>query len=106
MTQAAFLITGSNGERASPVIRGAHVMDKLLHDASAPTPPNVPELSEASSEPKTNREMVKYTSNKPPAPVATKRSREPVKCQTLEMLNEAVAVVSRVQGAGCRVQAR
>ena len=59
MTQAAFLITGSNGERSSPVIRGALIMDKLLHDAPAPPPPNVPELSAASDEPKTNREMVK-----------------------------------------------
>lgn len=59
MTQAAFLTMGSNGERSSPVIRGALVMEKLLHDAPAPPPPNVPELSSASSEPKTNREMVK-----------------------------------------------
>ena len=58
MTQAAFLVTGSNGERSSPVIRGALIMEKLLHDKPAPPPPNVPELSEASAEPKTNREMV------------------------------------------------
>ena len=59
MTQTAFLTMGSNGERSSPVIRGALVMEKLLHDAPAPPPPNVPELSAASNEPKTNREMVK-----------------------------------------------
>lgn len=58
MTQAAFLTMGSNGERSSPVIRGALVMEKLLHDAPAPPPPNVPELSAASDAPKTNREMV------------------------------------------------
>ena len=58
MTQAAFLTMGSNGERSSPVIRGALVMEKLLHDPPAPPPPNVPELSAASSEPKSNREMV------------------------------------------------
>ena len=58
MTQAAFLVTGSNGERSSPVIRGALIMEKLLHEKPAPPPPNVPELSEASAEPKTNREMV------------------------------------------------
>ncbi len=57
-TQAAFLTTGSNGERSSPVIRGALVMEKLLHDEPAPPPPNVPELSSASKEPKSNREMV------------------------------------------------
>jgi hypothetical protein len=57
-TQAAFLITGSNGERSSPVIRGALIMEKLLHDKPAPPPPNVPELGSASGEPKSNREMV------------------------------------------------
>ena len=58
MTQTAFLTTGSNGERSSPVIRGALVMEKLLHDKPAPPPPNVPELGSATKEPKTNREMV------------------------------------------------
>jgi hypothetical protein len=58
MTQTAFLVTGSNGERSSPVIRGALVMEKLLHDKPSPPPPNVPELGAASNEPKTNREMV------------------------------------------------
>ena len=58
MTQAAFLTTGSNGERSSPVIRGALVMEKLLDDKPAPPPPNVPELSAASSKPKSNRDMV------------------------------------------------
>ncbi len=59
LTQTAFLTTGSNGERSSPVIRGALVMEKLLHDKPAPPPPNVPELGAASEKPKTNREMVK-----------------------------------------------
>lgn len=58
LTQAAFLVTGSNGERSSPVIRGALVMEKILHDKPAPPPPNVPELDEASNKPMTNREMV------------------------------------------------
>ena len=58
ITQAAFLTAGSNGERSSPVIRGAMVMEKLLHDKPAPPPPNVPELSAASKQPKSNREMV------------------------------------------------
>ncbi|MBC8242766.1 MAG: DUF1592 domain-containing protein, partial [Verrucomicrobia bacterium] len=58
MTQTAFLVTGSNGERSSPVIRGALIMEKLLHDKPAPPPPNVPELGAASDKPKTNREMV------------------------------------------------
>lgn len=58
MTQAMFLTTGSNGERSSPVIRGALVMEKLLHDEPAPPPPNVPELGSADDRPRTNREMV------------------------------------------------
>ena len=58
MTQTAFLVAGSNGERSSPVIRGALVMEKLLHDKPSPPPPNVPELGAASDKPKTNREMV------------------------------------------------
>ncbi|MEM7479428.1 MAG: DUF1588 domain-containing protein [Planctomycetota bacterium] len=43
---------------SSPVIRGALVMEKLLHDKPAPPPPNVPELGAATKELKTNREMV------------------------------------------------
>ncbi|MEE2642665.1 MAG: DUF1588 domain-containing protein [Planctomycetota bacterium] len=58
MTQTAFLVAGSNGERSSPVIRGAMILEKLLHDRPAPPPPNVPELDEASSKPLTNRELV------------------------------------------------
>jgi len=58
MTQAAFLTMGSNGERSSPVIRGALVMEKLLHDKPAPPPPNVPELGAASGQPETSRKMV------------------------------------------------
>ncbi len=58
MTQAHFLVSGSNGERSSPVIRGAMVLDKLLHDKPPPPPPNVPELDEASDKPHTNRELV------------------------------------------------
>ena len=59
LTQTAFLTSGSNGERSSPVIRGALVMEKILHDKPAPPPPNVPELGAASKVSKTNREMVK-----------------------------------------------
>jgi hypothetical protein len=65
MTQLAFLATGSNGERSSPVIRGALVMEKLLHDKPSPPPPNVPELGSASGKPKSNREMVKLHQAQP-----------------------------------------
>ena len=56
--QMAFLTLGSNGERSSPVIRGAWVMEKFLHNPPSPPPPNVPELGSASEKPVTNREMV------------------------------------------------
>ena len=56
--QAAFLTLGSNGERSSPVIRGATVMEKLLHNKPAPPPPNVPELGSNTKMPTSNREMV------------------------------------------------
>lgn len=58
LTQTAFLIAGSNGERSSPVIRGAMVLEKILHNKPEPPPPNVPELDAASSKPLSNREMV------------------------------------------------
>lgn len=59
-TQAAFLMLGSNGERSSPVIRGAFIQEKLLHDKPLPPPPNVPELGSSTKAPLTNREMVKH----------------------------------------------
>ena len=56
--QMAFLTLGSNGERSSPVIRGAWVMEKILHSPPPPPPPNVPELGSGSRKPLSNREMV------------------------------------------------
>lgn len=41
----AVLAMGSDGERSSPVERGAWVMRHLLHDAPPPAPANVPQLS-------------------------------------------------------------
>ena len=41
---AAILAMGSDGERSSPVERGAWVMRKLLHDPPPPAPANVPQL--------------------------------------------------------------
>ncbi|MGJ8657777.1 MAG: DUF1588 domain-containing protein [Akkermansiaceae bacterium] len=58
LTQAYFLMVGSNGERSSPVIRGALVMEKILHDKPAPPPPNVPELGSNITKPHTNRDLV------------------------------------------------
>lgn len=42
---AAILAMGSNGERTSPVERGAWVLRKLLNDPPPPAPPNVPQLT-------------------------------------------------------------
>ena len=44
ITQAAFLSTGTMGNRTSPVIRGSLVKEILLNDPPPPPPPNVPEL--------------------------------------------------------------
>ena len=63
--QAAFLVSGSNGERSSPVIRGALVMEKLLHDKPAPPPPNVPELGAEAGVNRSNRELVEFHQRKP-----------------------------------------
>ena len=63
--QAAFLVSGSNGERSSPVIRGALVMQKLLHDKPAPPPPNVPELGAEAGVNRSNRELVEFHQRKP-----------------------------------------
>jgi len=48
---------GSDGNRTSPVIRGALLMDKLLNMPPPPPPPNVPELAAASDVPVSNRKI-------------------------------------------------
>ena len=60
----AFMIMGSTGDRTSPIIRGTLVLDKFLHDPSADPPPNVPELTDASKEPLSIREMIELHQSK------------------------------------------
>ena len=55
---AAIMAMGGNGERTSPVERGAWVLRKLLHDPPPPAPPNVPQLSRLGERPLSPRERV------------------------------------------------
>ena len=55
---AAILAMGSNGERTSPVERGAWVLRKLLHDPPPPAPPNVPQITRLNGQPLTTRERL------------------------------------------------
>jgi len=54
---AAIHAMGSDGERTSPVERGAWILRKLLHDPPPPAPPNVPQLSRLSGKVLSAREM-------------------------------------------------
>jgi len=55
---AAILAMGSNGERTSPVERGAWVLRKLLHTPPPPAPPNVPQLDRLAGKPISPRERL------------------------------------------------
>ena len=55
---AAVLAMGSNGDRTSPVERGAWVLRKLLHAPPPPAPPNVPQITRLNSKPLTTRERL------------------------------------------------
>ena len=55
---AAVLAMGSNGERSSPVERGAWVLRKLLHEPPPPAPPNVPQITRLNGQPLTTRERL------------------------------------------------
>lgn len=48
LTQAAFLLSNSNGEDSHPIKRAVWILDRLLDSPPAPPPPDVPELDPAS----------------------------------------------------------
>ena len=55
---SAIMAMGGNGERTSPVERGAWVLRKLLNDPPPPAPPNVPQLSRLGELPLSPRERI------------------------------------------------
>ncbi|WDE98948.1 DUF1592 domain-containing protein [Lentisphaera profundi] len=54
----AFLSMGSNGERSSPIIRGALIQEKFFNRKPPQPPPNVPELEDVSDKVLSVRESI------------------------------------------------
>lgn len=62
---AAVLAMGSDGQRTSPVERGAWVLRKLLNDPPPPAPPNVPMLSRLDGKILTARDLARAHQEQP-----------------------------------------
>jgi len=60
----AFLSMGSNGERSSPIIRGALIQEKFFNREPPPPPPDVPELANASDKPLAVKESIELHQQK------------------------------------------
>ncbi|EDM24804.1 hypothetical protein LNTAR_09916 [Lentisphaera araneosa HTCC2155] len=58
LSQGVFLLSGSNGERSSPTIRGMMLLNRFMNKEVPPPPPNVPELGAESDEVLTTRKLV------------------------------------------------
>ena len=73
MGQASILVMTSNGERTSPVMRGAFILSKMLGMPSPEPPPNVPQLDNDETEGLPVKEALKIHQSQPQCASCHKR---------------------------------